>query len=84
MNSYRPAPSSNIWLTTLKIVILILALYFSAIILGRIFTWIFAITFFLIKIAVFIIVGFFLLHLFLKLLFRFDLWKFIFGSRFSH
>jgi hypothetical protein len=83
MNSYRPAPSSNIWITAFKLVVLILALYFSAIVLSHVFTWVFAITFFLIKIAVFIVIGFLLLHFFLKLLFRFDLWNFVFGSRFT-
>lgn len=83
MNSYRPAPSSNIWINAFKVVILILALYLSAIVLSQVFEWVFAIAFFLIKIAVFIVVGFFLLHIFLKLLFRFDLWNFVFGSRFT-
>lgn len=81
MNTYRPAPSSN-WLTAVKVILLILALYLSAIILGRVFTWIFAIAFVLIKIAVIFVTSILVLHFFLKLLFGYDLLKLIFGSRF--
>ena len=65
MNTYRPAPSSN-WLTVFKIILLILALYLSAIILGRVFTWIFAIAFVLIKIAVIFTTSVLVLHFFIK------------------
>ncbi len=81
MNTYRPAPSSN-WLTVLKIILLILALYLSAIILGRVFTWIFAIAFILIKFAVIFATSVLVLHFFIKLLFGYDLLGLIFGSRF--
>ena len=82
MNTYRPAPSSNYWVTAVKILILILALYLSALILGRIFSWIFAIAFVLIKIVVFAITGFLILHFLLKVLFRFDLIRLVFGPRY--
>ncbi|HVJ50347.1 hypothetical protein [Desulfitobacterium sp.] len=82
MNSYRPTPSSSLWVTACKIVILLVALYFSSIVLGHVFSWVLTIAFVLIRVAVFIVVGFFLLHFFLKLLFRFDLWNFVLSSRF--
>jgi hypothetical protein len=81
LNTYRPAPSSN-WLTVLKVILLIIALYLSALILGRLFTWIFAIAFALIKVIVFFVVSILVLHFFVKLLFGYDLLKLILGSRF--
>jgi hypothetical protein len=82
LNTYRPARSSS-WLIALKVILLILALYLSAIILGRVFTWIFAVAFALIKVAVIFVTSILVLHFFLKLLFRFDLLKLILGGRFS-
>ena len=81
LNTYRPAPSSN-WLTAVKIILLIIALYLSAVILGRVFTWIFAIAFILIKIAVIFVTSILVLHFFIKLLFGYDLLRLIFGTRF--
>lgn len=83
MNSYRPVPSSNYWMIALKLLILILGLYLSAVIIGKVFTWVFAIAFFVIRIIVFIVAAFLVLHFFLKLLFKIDLFQMIFGQRFS-
>ncbi|AGA69529.1 hypothetical protein Desdi_2086 [Desulfitobacterium dichloroeliminans LMG P-21439] len=82
MNAYRPAPYSN-WITVLKIILLIIALYFSAIILSQVFTWFFSIAFVVIRIAVYFVTSILVLHFFLKLLFGYDLLRFILGSRFS-
>lgn len=82
MNAYRPAPSSN-WLIVLKIILLIIALYFSATILSHVFGWFFSIAFVIIRVAVYFVTSILVLHLFLKLLFGYNLLKFIFGTRFS-
>lgn len=81
LNTYRPAPSSS-WFTVVKVILLILSLYLSAIILGRVFTWIFAIAFALIKVVVFLVASLLVVHFFVKLLFGYDLLKLILGSRF--
>ena len=83
MNTYRPTQSSNFWMVALKLLILILGLYISAIVLGKVFTWVFAVTFFLIRFLVLIAVSFIVLHFFLKLLFKFDLFQFMMGKRFT-
>jgi len=70
-------------MVALKLLILILALYFTALILGKVFAWVFAVAFFLIRIVVFVVVSFLVLHFFLKLLFRIDLFKFFLGGRFT-
>jgi len=57
----------------LKFIILILGLYLTALVLIKVFSLVFAVTFFLIRILVFVAVSFVVLHLFLKLLFRVDL-----------
>ncbi|MDQ7093973.1 hypothetical protein REC12_10265 [Desulfosporosinus sp. PR] len=82
MNTYRPSQSSNYWTVAIKLLILILGLLLSAVILGKVFTWLFAIAFFLIRVIVIIAASFIVLHLFLKLLFRVDLVQAIFGQRF--
>lgn len=83
MNTYRPSQSSNYWMVALKLLILILGLYFSAMILGKVFTWVFAVAFFLIRFIVFVGVSFIVLHFFLKLLFKIDLFKYVLGERFT-
>lgn len=82
MNSYRPARSTNPWLTAAKILILILGIYVSALILSKLFTWIFVILFALIKAVAFIVAGILILHFFLKLLFGYDFLQVILGPRF--
>ena len=84
MNSYRPTQSSNFWMIALKLFMLVLGLYLSASILGKVFTWVFVIAFFLIRFIVFVSVSFIVLHFFLKLLFKIDLIDFVFGNRFSN
>ena len=83
LNTYRPNQSSNFWMVALKLLILILGLYLSALILGKVFTWVFAIAFFLIRFIVFVGVSFIVLHLFLKLLFKIDLFQLVMGKRFT-
>ena len=77
MNTYRPSQSSNYWMVALKLLILILGLYISAVVLGKVFTWVFAIAFFLIRYIVLIGVSLVVLHFFLKLLFKLDLFRFV-------
>jgi hypothetical protein len=84
LNTYRPSQSSNFWMVAFKLLILILGLYLSAMVLGKVFTWVFAIAFFLIRLIVFVAVSFVVLQLFLKLLFKFDLFQFVTGRRFMH
>ncbi len=81
MNTYRPSQSSNYWTVAIKLLILVLGLFLSAVILGKVFTWLFAIAFFLIRIMVIITTSFIVLHLFLKLLFKMDLFRAVFGTR---
>ncbi|EGW38100.1 hypothetical protein [Desulfosporosinus sp. OT] len=84
MNTYRPTQSSNYWMVALKLLILILGLYFSALILGKVFTWVFAVAFFLIRFIVFVGVSFVVVHFFLKLLFKIDLFKLVLGGRYKN
>lgn len=79
MNAYRPTPSSH-WVTVLKILLLILALYLSAVILSHIFSWFFSVAFVIIRIAVYFVTSILVLHFFLKLIFGYDLLGFIFSS----
>lgn len=83
MNTYRPAQSSNYWMIALKLLMLILCLYLSALILSKVFAWVFAIAFFVIRFIVFVGVSFIVLHFFLKLLFKINLFEFVFGKRFT-
>ncbi len=83
MNTYRPAPPSNYWLIALKILALVLGLYFSALILGKIFALVFTIIFYIFKFAIILGAAFLVLHFFLKVLFRIDLFRLLFGSRFN-
>ena len=77
MKTYRSTQSSNYWMVALKLLILILGLYISALVLGKVFTWVFAITFFLIRFIVLLAVTFIVLHFFLKLLFKINLFQFV-------
>jgi len=82
MNSYRPTSSSNFWMVALKLLILVVGLYISALVLGKVFTWVFAVTFFLIRFLVLLAVSFIVLHFFLKVLFKLDLFQFVTGKFF--
>ncbi len=77
MNTYRPTQSSNYWMVALKLLLLIIGLYVSALVLGKVFTWVFAIAFFLIRLIVVLAVSFIVLHFFLKILFKIDLFQFL-------
>ncbi len=77
MNTYRPTQSSNYWMVALKLLLLILGLYGSALVLGKVFAWVFAITFFLIRLIVLLAASFIVLHFFLKVLFKMDLFQFV-------
>lgn len=83
MNTYRPAPPSNYWLVALKILALILGLYFSALILGKVFALVFSVIFYIFKFVVILGAAFVVLHFFLKVLFRIDLFRLLLGSRFD-
>lgn len=83
MNTYRPSQSSNYWMIAFKLLILILGLYLSAMVLGKVFTLVFAIAFFLIRLIVFVAVSFLVLHFFLKLLFQINLFQFVIGRQFK-
>ncbi len=77
MNTFRSSQFSHYWIIALKLLILVLGLYISSLVLGKVFTWVFAVVFFLIRIIVLLVVSFIVLHFFLKLLFKFDLYKFV-------
>ncbi len=82
LNIDRPTQSSNYWMIALKLFMLVLGLYLSALVLGKVFTWVFAIAFFLVRFIVFVAVSFIVLHFFLKLLFKIDLIESVFGKRY--
>ncbi len=77
MNVYRPAPSDN-WKLALKIIAFIFALYLSALIISKIFSWFFVALFFVIKYVIILGVTFLIIHLLLKLIFNIDLIRMIF------
>lgn len=84
MNAYRSSEPSNNWLTALKIIVLVAALYLSIFVLGKVFIWVLAVVFAIVKVAAFIVMVALVMHFFLKLLFQFDLLRFVFGNRFKH
>ncbi len=73
MNTYRPSQSSYYMMIVLKLLVLMFGLYLSALVLSKVFTWVFAITFFVVRILVIMVASFIVLHIFLKLLFKIDL-----------
>ncbi|KLU62206.1 hypothetical protein CEB3_c14260 [Peptococcaceae bacterium CEB3] len=81
MNAYRSTEPSNYWITALKICILIVALLLSIFVLGKVFFWLLALVFAIVKVVAFIALVVIVAHFLLKLLFRFDLYHFIFGHR---
>jgi len=82
VQTYRPAPPSSYWVLALKLLILVLGIYLSVMVLGRVFTWLLGFLFAIAKIVVFVALAFGTLHVLLRLLFRFDLYGFVFGNRF--
>jgi len=82
MNSYRPNRASNNWILALKIVILILGIYITVSVFSTVFSWILVAVFAVVKVVVFLATALLVLHFFLKLLFGFDLLRYILGNRF--
>jgi len=82
MNSYRPDRASNSWMFVLKIIVLILGIYISIVVLSKIFTWVLAVVFAIVKVLLFLLTAIVVLHFFLKVLFGFDLFRYILGNRF--
>ena len=83
MSTYRSTKPSNYLMIALKLLILIVGLYISALVLGKVFTWVFAVTFFLIRFIVIVAVSLIVLLFFLKILFKFDLFQYVLGNRFT-
>lgn len=75
--------SDNIWLILIKILILVFALYIAFLVLRPLLNVLLGLSFWLIKILVFITVAFFVIHLFLKLLFGIDLINLLLGQRWN-
>jgi len=82
MNSYRPDRASNSWIFVLKIIVLIIGIYITILVLSKIFTWVLAVVFAIVKVLLFLLTAIVVLHFFLKVLFGFDLLRYILGNRF--
>jgi len=82
MNTYRPASSPNIWITVLKVLILILALYLSVLILGKVFAVVLTVLFAIFKAGLYVVALFAILHFLLKVLFQYDLYATVIGRWF--
>lgn len=67
---------TNLWWIAAKVVLFILALYLSYIILRSLLNVLIGISFWLIKIVIFFIVAFLVIHFFLKVIFNLDLFKY--------
>jgi len=67
---------TNLWWIAAKVVLFILALYLSYIILRPLLNVLIGISFWLIKIVIFFIVAFLVIHFFLKVIFNLDLFKY--------
>ncbi|MDI6811915.1 MAG: hypothetical protein QMC95_01690 [Desulfitobacteriaceae bacterium] len=82
MNTYRPTQPSRHWVTLLKVLVLLFVLYFAVAVLGKVFSWVLAIVFVVVRGAVFVALIFFVTHFLLKLLFGFDLYRWVVNGRF--
>jgi hypothetical protein len=78
--SNKQQPSSSIWTTLFKVLIFIIALYVAFIILRPLLALLLGISFWLIKLIVFIAAAFFVIHFALKIIFQIDLIRMIFGG----
>ena len=67
---------TNLWWIAAKVVLFILALYLSYIILRPLLNVLIGISFWLIKMVIFFIVAFLVIHFFLKVIFNLDLFKY--------
>lgn len=77
MNTYRPTQPSKLWVTVIKVLVLLLVLYLSVAVLGKVFAWVLAVVFAVVRVAVFIGLIFLVTHFLLKLLFGFDLYRWV-------
>lgn len=77
--STKRQSSNSIWSILVRILIFIIALYLAYIILKPLLGLLLGISFWLIKILVFIAAAFIVVHLFLKLIFQVDLMQALFG-----
>jgi len=66
---------SNLLRTAAKIILFILALYLAYILLKPLLNFLLGISFWLIKIVVFLFAAFLVIHFFLKIIFNIDLFK---------
>ena len=71
--------SNTIWVNIAKIIIFVLALYLAYLILRPLLSVLLGISFWIIKLVIFLAVGFLVIHLFLKIIFDIDLIQMIFG-----
>ena len=80
MSTRGKNPKNNgIWINIAKILIFILALYLAYLVLRPLLSIVLGLSFWIIKLAIFLTVAFLVIHLFLKLIFRIDLIYLIFG-----
>jgi len=68
--------SNNPWWIAVKIVLFILALYLAYIILRPLLNILLGISFWLIKVIVFLLAAVFVIHFFLKIIFNIDLFRY--------
>jgi len=81
VQAYRPAPPSSYWVLALKLLILVLGIYLSVMVLGRVFAWLLGFVFVIAKFLIFVALAFGTLHVLLLLLFRLNLFHLVFGNR---
>ncbi|RNC29740.1 MAG: hypothetical protein AWM53_00358 [Candidatus Dichloromethanomonas elyunquensis] len=77
----RQQSSSKFWIIIFKVFIFIVALDLAFIILKPLLTFLLGISFWLIKMVVFIAATFFVIYFSLKIIFQFDLIDAIFGRK---
>lgn len=77
MQTYRPTPASNVFLLALKIIILIVGLFVAVMFIGKFLNWILGVVFILARVLSFVVIALLALYALLKLLFNFDLWRFV-------
>lgn len=71
--------NDSIWIILLKVLVFLLALYLAYLILRPVLAVLLSFSFWIIKLVIFMAVGFLVVHLFLKLIFDIDLIYMIFG-----
>jgi len=73
--SRRYRPKSSIWVTALKVIIFLAALYVAYLLLKPLLSVLLGISFWIIKAVVFIAVAVLVIHLFLRIIFGIDLFR---------